>query len=125
MHVSRVFFVGLTLSIGLLAGNAQTADIDKLPLYVPDQVAFSGDWLVQKPKQPAQLYRTGRPDEIVLSNGLVSRRFRLSPNAATVRFDHLATGDSSRGKGAVVCSPRARTRLRARFCARGPAHRAR
>jgi hypothetical protein len=31
---------------------------------------------------------------VALTNGLVERRFRLSPNAATVGFENLMTGES-------------------------------
>jgi len=40
------------------------------------------------------VYRGLHPDEIALSNGLVRRSFRLLPNAATVAFDNLMTGES-------------------------------
>ncbi|MBI5706546.1 MAG: alpha-galactosidase [Armatimonadetes bacterium] len=53
-----------------------------------------GDWLVKTTGAEAGVYRTGKPNEIVLSNGLVARRFRLSPNAATVGLDNLVTGES-------------------------------
>ncbi len=55
---------------------------------------FHTDWLIDGSPYKANLYRTGRDSEIVLSNGLVRRVFRLSPNGATVAFDNLMTDES-------------------------------
>ncbi len=63
-----------------------------VPLYRPSRPA--GDWLLGKAGARAGLFRTERSDEIVLSNGLIARTFRLQPEAATVGFDNLMTGDS-------------------------------
>lgn len=52
------------------------------------------DWLVEKCPRGAALHRGRGPREIVLSNGLIRRAFRLLPNAATVAFDNLMTGES-------------------------------
>jgi hypothetical protein len=52
------------------------------------------DWLLTKGKFKAQVYRTKTPGEFVLSNGLIRRVFRTAPNAATVGFDNLMTGQS-------------------------------
>ncbi len=50
------------------------------------------DWLVQSPDRRAGVFRTGRPHEIALDNGLVRRTFRVAPNGATVGLDDLTTG---------------------------------
>ena len=52
------------------------------------------DWLID-PKPFAARIESG-PDgrEIILANGLVRRVIRLKPNAATVAFDNLMTGES-------------------------------
>ena len=39
------------------------------------------------------VYRSG-PKEVTMTNGLISRRFRLLPDAATVGFDNLMTGSA-------------------------------
>jgi hypothetical protein len=52
------------------------------------------DWLVEGISAKVGVYRTTNPNEIVLSNGIVSRTFRLSPNAATVAMDHLQTRET-------------------------------
>lgn len=53
------------------------------------------DWLTsRRVSVSAGVYRTQHPNEIVLANGLISRTFRLAPNAATVDMQVLATGES-------------------------------
>ncbi len=52
------------------------------------------DWLLHANGYKANVYKGERGDEIVLANGLVRRVFRIAPNAATVRFDNLVTGES-------------------------------
>ncbi len=52
------------------------------------------DWLLDGSPYTANVYRTGQADEIILDNGLLRRTFRLTPNAATVGFDNLASGQA-------------------------------
>ena len=52
------------------------------------------DWLVTPGNEPVRIQERLDGREIVLSNGLISRTFRLSPNAATVAYDNLMTGES-------------------------------
>ncbi|HWD41276.1 MAG TPA: hypothetical protein VG944_20700 [Fimbriimonas sp.] len=77
--------LGAVLLMGLLGA------LD-LPPYHPDRPRT--DWLLRREPFHAQLFRGSGKDEIVLSNGLVSRTFRLSPDMATVRLDNLMTGES-------------------------------
>lgn len=51
------------------------------------------DWLLASGAEASRLYRTDHPEELVLSNGLVARRFRIAPNGATVGLLNLVTGD--------------------------------
>lgn len=52
-----------------------------------------GDWLLGRVRTAARVTKLDGKEELVLSNGLVSRRFKLSPGFATVGFDNLMTGD--------------------------------
>ena len=52
------------------------------------------DWLLVKGEFKAGVYRTRAANELVMSNGLVRRVFRLSPNGATVGLDNLMAGQS-------------------------------
>ncbi len=52
------------------------------------------DWLIDPTPYRAGVFRGNSADEIVLSNGLVRRTFRIAPNLATVAIDNLVTGES-------------------------------
>ncbi len=84
----------LALAICMFAGGSSLAagSIEDLP---PEQRGRAGrDWLVAAVDQRAGVFRTGNPNEIVLTNGLVRRVFRVAPNFATVALDNLSTGQS-------------------------------
>jgi len=58
-----------------------------------DQIPrYRRDWLLDPAAYKAGVYCGDHPAEIILSNGLLRRTFRLAPNAATVGFDNLVTG---------------------------------
>jgi hypothetical protein len=54
----------------------------------------SEDWLLSKGRYPAEIEIRNDGKDIVMTNGLIERSFRLSPNAATVGFMNLMTGES-------------------------------
>ncbi|HEY5913317.1 MAG TPA: hypothetical protein VJA21_22220 [Verrucomicrobiae bacterium] len=56
--------------------------------------AVPGDWLVAPGPFVARVTATRDGREIELANGLVRRLIRLEPNAATVAFDSLTTGET-------------------------------
>jgi hypothetical protein len=62
-----------------------------LPLFVPRRPRQ--DWLLATKAEASRLYRTEHPQELVLSNGLIARRFRIAPNAATVGLVNLINGE--------------------------------
>lgn len=51
------------------------------------------DWLIDRSDYRAGVYH-GDNSDLILSNGLVKRTFRLAPNAATIGLDNLYTGES-------------------------------
>ena len=52
------------------------------------------DWLVSSIERKAAVYCGDNDNEIIMTNGLVSRTWRIQPNAATVAFDNLMTTES-------------------------------
>ena len=54
----------------------------------------AADWLIDPSPFQATITTNAAANEIVLENGLVRRVFKLSPDAATVAFDNLMTGES-------------------------------
>jgi len=84
-------FVGLGLIISVTA-LAQTAlTVNELPLLSGVYATgIAEDWLVGRPDAAADVFRSANGKEIVLSNGILSRTFRIEPNAATVALDLLS-----------------------------------
>lgn len=78
------------MTAAFLALIAMTTPAD-LPLFQPQRPAQ--DWLIATKSPRAQVLRTEDPRELVLSNGLIARRFRIEPNAATVGLMNLMTGE--------------------------------
>ncbi|WP_232074343.1 alpha-galactosidase [Spirosoma aureum] len=56
-------------------------------------MTFNGDWLITPVAQKAAIYQANGGKDLVMSNGLITRRFRISPNLATVDFQNLTTGE--------------------------------
>ncbi len=54
----------------------------------------AADWLIDPSPFRAMIATNAAANEIVLENGLVRRVFKLSPDAATVAYDNMMTGDS-------------------------------
>jgi hypothetical protein len=61
----------------------------KMPLPEPEY-----DWLINNEPAKASVYRSGTGKDIVLTNGLVARVFRLLPNLATIDYVNQMTGES-------------------------------
>ncbi|WP_220377712.1 MULTISPECIES: NPCBM/NEW2 domain-containing protein [unclassified Arenibacter] len=61
----------------------------KMPLPEPEY-----DWLINNEQAKASVYRSGTGKDIVLTNGLVARVFRLLPNLATIDYVNQMTGES-------------------------------
>lgn len=70
---------------------ALVGSTSSLPLFQPRRP--QQDWLLATRHDPARLFRTDHPQELVLDNGLIARRFRLAPNAATVGLLNLVNGE--------------------------------
>jgi hypothetical protein len=80
---------------GEVVGGHETGDaIAKLSAWSKPSKLPAKDWLIDGSGFKAGVYRGEHPNEIVLANGLVSRTFRLAPNAATVGLDNLVTGEA-------------------------------
>ncbi|HUH46002.1 MAG TPA: NPCBM/NEW2 domain-containing protein, partial [Arenibacter sp.] len=58
------------------------------------QKGVKKDWLVEKVTLPSKVYQQADGKEIVISNGLISRTFRLTPNCTTVGLTNLVNGES-------------------------------
>lgn len=73
-------------------GSAQpfSAKLKNLPENKP--VRTTQDWLLNSTPFKAGIYQASGGKDIVLANGLIQRRIRITPNAATIDFQNLTTG---------------------------------
>ena len=80
----RISFLilSLILTIPLLSQSGQK---DQIPV-------AQKDWLIATPELNSSIYQDGQR-ELIISNGLISRTFRLIPDAATVSLSNLVTGE--------------------------------
>jgi hypothetical protein len=67
------------------------------------QHLYQGDWLVKPVEEKASIYKSSDNRDIILSNGLVKRTFRLSPNVACTDYKNMITGQQLLG-----CNARSR-----------------
>ena len=69
--------------------------LSSLPLLPEEKTQRpEGDWLLEPQRFKAGAYRGNHGKEIVLTNGLISRTWRLAPNGATVGYENLMTGQT-------------------------------
>ena len=81
----------------VLAGpeTPKPSTLDSLPPLPEEPVPGAReDWLIVPGARKSGVYRGAHPQEIVMTNGLIRRTWRLAPNAATVGFDNLASGEA-------------------------------
>lgn len=84
---NRLLFLVLTAFLPVCM-NAQ-----KLSVWENTWSAIPGtDWLLYTPEQMAGVYQSADGKDIILSNGLLKRVFRLSPNLACIDFQNLING---------------------------------
>jgi len=111
------FFIGLFTAHALDQMTPETKSaLNRLPVLPPEKARpANADWLVSRSAERAVVYRTSDARGIVMNNGLISRTWRLTPNAATVAFDNLMN-DQSLLRGV---KPEAKLELEGVSCAVG------
>ena len=87
------------LSLALLAaGPICAVAADPLQALQPLTGALAqpaaGDWLITPITRQAGVYRSESDKEVVMTNGLIRRAWRIAPDAATVSFLNLRTGQA-------------------------------
>jgi len=82
----------IAMLVGIQISYAQSAN-DKLKnLHQATGVYLDGigyDWLVKDVYDKAGVFRNDKGNELIMSNGIISRSFRIAPNAATVSLKNL------------------------------------
>lgn len=92
MRFDRRNFIAGALGASIVSVSPSRGMAEEAVL--PHQTSRSSDWLLDPAPYKAKITHQASGKEIVLSNGLVRRIFRLTPNAATVALDNLMTGES-------------------------------
>ena len=70
------------------------SQVRNLDVVSPSNSSESADWLIESSRFRSSLKRNRLANEIFLTNGLIERRFRISPNAATVSIKSLNNGSN-------------------------------
>ena len=90
-----VFVLALASMAAPYTASAADGEVPDIAKLAPEpSPPVKTDWLVMPMPCSAGIYRGAHPQEILLSNGLIRRTWRLRPNAATVAYDTLMTGTS-------------------------------
>ena len=89
MRTLLLLLSGLCLHTGSFS-QSFLAKLKTLPENKP--APTTQDWLLDKTGFKAGTFQASGGKDIVLANGLIQRRIRLTPNAATVDFQNLSTG---------------------------------
>ena len=74
--------------------DLQTQNLINLPLEPKWPLKPKQDWLLKDSAFEANIFRSQKGEELIIANGLIRRSFRLTPNAATIAFDNLVTGEN-------------------------------
>jgi hypothetical protein len=86
MPISRRNFIAIAASAGV-AGLPKNSASAQIP------ISSEADWMVNPSVYRAKINRAGEGKEIEMTNGLMSRVFRLSPNLVTTAINNLMTGE--------------------------------
>ena len=88
IRLSILFLLG---SIAVISAQSNFDNLHNLPVIKgPYLEGIENDWLIKRPSEKAGLFRNEENNELILSNGIISRAFRLHPNAATVSLKVLS-----------------------------------
>ena len=93
--MTRLAAATTVLAAAALVHVARSQDLASLP--VDDRMPSSRaatDWLLDPRPYRAAVARSTDGRELVLTNGLIRRAWRLAPNAACVAFDDLVRGEA-------------------------------
>ncbi|WP_426327643.1 alpha-galactosidase [Pedobacter sp. R-06] len=89
LYKAIVLLFAVVLNYGFAEALAQ-----QIPVWKSAQDNLSTvDWLVHAEDHPAAVFKSADQKDLILSNGLLKRVFRLSPNVACTDLRNLTTGE--------------------------------
>ncbi len=101
-HVARcTMLLAITSGVFLTCSTSYSqsdlkveSQVRNLDVVSPSNSIEKADWLIESSRFRSSLKRNSLANEIFLTNGLIERRFRISPNAATVSIKNLTNGQN-------------------------------
>ncbi|WP_202552328.1 alpha-galactosidase [Ginsengibacter hankyongi] len=92
--MKSICFILLLCGAGnIVAQNLVQQKLEQLPVYHPDEFkSAGGDWLLGSTKAVTHIFKSTNGNDLTITNGLVSRKFRLQPYMACYEFKNLMTG---------------------------------
>jgi hypothetical protein len=93
--VRRIVQLSFLMGLLLLAENTKlfAQQIKELQVYKENTATGNPDWLLNPQKFKAGIWQSENGKSIVLSNGIISRTFRIAPNTATTSIKVLGTDE--------------------------------
>lgn len=85
----HTWVMGSLLLLSLILLNPWEAKSDRPANYLPER-----DWLIEPETFKTTFSEDSEEGTLQLENGLIRRVWKLSPNAATISFENLMTGES-------------------------------
>ncbi len=93
MKILPMLFILFLSRLGTAHEGLQQ-EIDSLRVYPHTVIrAAKGDWLLDNTEATAEIFRSKSGKSIILTNGLIARRFRLVPYMGCFSFSNLKTGE--------------------------------
>ncbi len=90
--MSRILVLIMSVSVCMALSVHAVSQVTSLDKY--KAIDTEKDWLIDGSPYKAGIYRSDDDKNIILSNGLIRRVFRVSGNCGAVGFDNLMTGES-------------------------------
>ena len=72
--------------------NIAQTQVASLPLFQNKFNTVVTDWLISPITTKAEVYKSADGKDIILSNGLLKRTFRVQPNVACIDYSNLSSG---------------------------------
>ena len=94
-HTLKTIFLFLFLCTmrNVLAQNLLRQKLESLPVYPSGEIKVAaGDWLLGNTNASTQIFKSSNGKDLVITNGLVCRQFRMQSYMACFGFKNLVTG---------------------------------
>ena len=86
-----IFLVFILIQTGI-SQNILLQKFNQLPVYASQKAATGeNDWLLEKVGYAAAVYKSENGKDLVITNGLISREFRMQPYFACFSFRNMLT----------------------------------